>query len=184
MPAPYPQPAEPELVLTMKTKRPAPLAVAPLLLVLAACGGQGQSARSDADTPTAGPVEAAASGIVEEVRSAAAGRPIPREGLPDYVETYANGRYLTSMTLNNDVRTGGMLMYAARASAADLVAFHRAAMERHGMTPGEATTRPVRDNVETSFEGRTADGRSSLTVIIIDKSEPDTIVQMNYADER
>lgn len=168
----------------MKTKRPAPLAVAPLLLMLAACGGQDQATRSEAAAPASGPVEAAASGIVEEVGSSAAGRPIPREGLPDYVETYANGRYLTSTTFSNDIRTGGMLLYAAPASAADLVAFHRAAMERHGMTPGEATTRPVRDNVETSFEGRTADGRSSLTVVVIDKSEPDAIVQMTYADER
>lgn len=168
----------------MKATRPTPLAAVPLLLMLAACGGQGPSARSDADTPTAGPVEAAASGIVEEVRASAAGRPIPREGLPDYVETYEHGRYLTSTTFSNDVRTGGMLLYAASASAADLVAFHRAAMERHGMTPGEATTRPVRDNIETSFEGRTADGRSSLTVVVIDKSEPDAVVQMTYADER
>lgn len=88
------------------------------------------------------------------------------------------------MRFSNDQRAGGMVMYSAPGPLADVVAFHRASLERHGMTVTEATVHPVRDYIETRFEGRTADGRSSLSINIIDKSEPDMIVQLNYADEK
>lgn len=77
-----------------------------------------------------------------------------------------------------------MVTYSAPGPLADVVAFHRASLERHGMTVTEATVHPVRDYMETRFKGRTADGRSSLSINIIDKSEPDMIVQLNYADEK
>ena len=160
-----------------------PFAAAPLLLI-AACGGQDGAPHGEADSDPAGPVEAAAGGVAEAAVSVATGRPVPREGLPDYVETAAGGQYMTGMTFSNELRTGGMVMYRAPGSAADAIAFHRASMERHGMTVGEAATRPVRDHIETHFEGVSADGRSSLSVTVIDKSEPSAIVSMNYADEQ
>ena len=166
----------------MRTLHHAWLALGSTLL-LAACGGQDNASSDQGGAEPSGPVEAAASGIAEQAASAAAGRPIPREGLPDYLETAPGGQYMTGMTFSNDQRVGGMVMYSAPGSAAEAIAFHRASMERQGMTVGEATTRPVRDYSETTFEGTSADGRSRLTVNVIDKSEPAAIVQLNYADE-
>lgn len=167
----------------MKISIFAPLAVAPVLM-LAACGGQDSAAGNEPRSEPVGAVEAAVGGVADVVGSAAAGRPIPPEGLPDYLETAPGGQYLTGMTFSNDQRIGGMVMYSAPGSAADAIAFHRASMERQGMNVGEATTRPVRDHIETTFEGVSADGRSRLTVNVIDKSEPAAIVQLNYADEQ
>lgn len=151
------------------------------VMLLAACDKPASDAGTG--TPNPGPTEAAAAGIAETLGAAAAGNPIPREGLPDFVETMPGGRYLTGMKSRNDLRSGGMMMYAAQAPLAEVVTFHRNSMESQGMTVGEATTRPVRDHQETSFEGRSADGKSRLTVVIIDKSEPEQIVQMNYTVE-
>jgi hypothetical protein len=157
--------------------------VAPLL-ILSGCGnGEASTAADDAGRQP-GATEAAVSGAAEVVASAAAGGPIPREGLPDFVETMTGGRYLTSSHFSNDLRDGGMLLYAVPGSAADVVAFHRASLERQGFTLDEAVTRPVRDNMETSFEGRSANGGSSLAVVVIDKSEPEQLVQLTFAVER
>ncbi|MBN8553126.1 MAG: hypothetical protein J0L52_09570 [Caulobacterales bacterium] len=159
------------------------LVVTPLLF-LAGCGNGETSTTTEGTGEQPSAVGAAASGVAEVVESAAAGRPIPRENLPDFVETMSGGRYLTSAHVANDLRDGGMLMYAVPGSAADVVAFHRASLERQGFTLDEAVTRPVRDNIETSFEGRSADGRSSLGVVVIDNSEPEQIVQLNFSVER
>ena len=164
----------------MNTLRHALALLAPLALVAGCDSADGPSVPASPPSAT----EAAAAGIVETLGSAAAGRPIPREGLPDYVETREGGRYMTGMNFSNELRQGGMVMYSAPGPLAEVMAFHRASLERHGMTPGEAAVRPVRDHMETTFEGRTADGKSHLTVTIIDKSEPDMIVQLNYADEK
>lgn len=166
----------------MKPSILATIAFTPLVL-LAGCGPQGGSVEAPAEAPSA--VEAAAAGVSEVIRSEAAGRPIPREGLPDYVETAPGGSYVTSSSGANALRTTGMLLYFAPGSVADLVAFHRASMERHGMTPTEATSRPVRHTTETSFEGRSADGRFRLSVSIIDdESKPVRAVQMNFSEEK
>ena len=166
----------------MKPSILATIAFTPVML-LVGCGPQGGSA--DAPAKGTDAVEATAAGVSEVVRSEAAGRPFPREGLPDYVEAAPDGSYVTSTSGENALRTTGMLLYFAPGSVADLVAFHRASMERHGMTVTEATTRPVRHTMETSFEGRSADGRSRLTVSIIDdESKPTRAVQMNFSDEK
>lgn len=159
------------------------LAVAPLVILWGCGNGEtSNSSEGTRDQPSA--TEAAASGAAAVVTSAAAGRPIPRENLPDFVETMSGGTYLTSNHFSNDLRDGGMLLYAVEESAVDVVAFHRTSLERQGFTLDEAVTRPVRDNMETSFEGRSADGRSSLAVVVIDKSEPAQIIQLTFAVER
>lgn len=165
----------------MKPSILATIAFSPLML-LAACGPQAGSADAPPENP--GAVQATAAGVSEVARSEAAGRPFPREGLPDYVETAPDGSYVTSTSGETALRTTGMLLYFAPGSVADLVGFHRASMERHGMTPTKATSRPVRHTTETSFEGRSADGRSRLSVSIIDdESKPTRAVQMNFSDE-
>lgn len=169
--------------MTMRPFGPALVALAPLILLAGCDRSTGASDTAAAPSPPSA-AEAAASGIADTIGSAASGRPIPREGLPDYVETRENGRYLTGMTFSNDRREGGMLMYEAPGPLADVVAFHRASLERHGMTATEPTVHPVRDYMETRFEGRTADGISTLSITIIDKSEPNMIVQLNYSDEK
>lgn len=159
------------------------LVVTPLL-ILAGCGNGETSTATEGAGGQPSAAGAAAAGVAEVVASAAAGSPIPRENLPDFVETMSGGRYLTSAHVSNDQRDGGMLLYAVPGTATDVVAFHRASLERQGFTLDEAVTRPVRDNMETSFEGRSADGRSSLAVVVIDKSEPDQVVQLNFSVER
>lgn len=159
------------------------LAVAPLL-ILSGCGNDEASMPTEGAGGQPSVAEAAASGVTAVVASAAARSPIPREGLPDFVETMSDGRYLTSSHFANDLRDGGSLLYAIQGSAADVAAFHRTSLERRGFTISEAVTRPVRDNMETSFEGRSADGRSSLAVVVIDKSEPDQVVQLTFAVDR
>lgn len=159
----------------------ATIAFAPALC-LAGCGPQGGSAEAPAQQPSA--AQAAAVGVGQVIKSEAAGRPIPREGLPAYVETAPGGSYVTSTSGENALRTTGMLLYFAQGSVDDLVAFHRASMEKHGMTPTEATSRPVRRTTETSFEGRSADGRSKLSVTIIEDAKPTRAVQMNFSDEK
>lgn len=154
------------------------MALVPGMLIAGCSNADSASPRPSAPSPT----EAAASGIAETATSTLSGSAIPREGVPDYVETFQGGRYLTGTKLSNDRRSGGMLMYAASGSVAEVVAFHRASMERHGTVPGDATVRPVRDHEETQFEGTSADGKHQLRVVVIDKSEPDLIVQLHYTD--
>jgi hypothetical protein len=167
----------------MKSSILATLAVTPVLMLMG-CGAQGGS--TDAATPASSPgaAEAAASGVAEVIRSEAAGRPIPRDGLPDYVETMPGAAYMTSSSGQNALRSTGMLMYSVERPAAEIIAFHRASLERQGMTPGETSARPVRKTTETGFGGKSADGRSSLTVTIIEDGKPRIVVQLHYADEK
>lgn len=167
----------------MKPSILATIAAIPVFLLLG-CGAQSGSNGAGSPASTPGSVEAAASGVADVIRSEAAGRPIPRDGLPDYVEAMPDAAYMTSTSGQNTLRSTGMLMYSVERPAAEIIAFHRAALERHGMTPGETSTRAVRKTTETSFGGKSADGRSSLTVTIIEDGKPRTVVQLHYADEK
>ena len=167
----------------MKTSILAALAVTPVLL-LTGCGPEGGSKDAAASATSPGAIEAAASGVADVIGSEAAGRPIPRDGVPAYVETMPGASYLTSSSGENALRSTGMLMYAVERPTEEIIAFHRASLERQGMTPGETTTRPVRKTTETSFAGKSVDGRSSLTVTIITDGKPRTVIQLHYADEK
>lgn len=167
----------------MKPSILATIAVTPVLLLLG-CGAQGESKDAGAPAASPGAVEAAASGVAAVIRSEAAGRPIPRDGVPDYVETMPDASYITSSSGENTLRSTGMLMYGVKQPAAEVIAFHRASLERNGMTPGAAATRPVRKTTETTFSGKSADGRSSLAVTVIESAKGAIMVQLHYADEK
>jgi hypothetical protein len=167
----------------MKFSILATLAVTPVLL-LTGCGAQGGSTDAVAPASSPGAAEAAASGVAEVIRSEAAGRPIPRDGVPDYVETMPDASYMTSSSGENALRSTGMMMYGVKQPAAEVIAFHRASMERLGMTPGEATSRPVRKTTETRFEGQSSDGRSKLAVTVIESGKATIVVQLHYSDEK
>lgn len=150
------------------------LAIAALPLLLGGCGGEAPAAKTGG-----GPTEVAASGITEIVKSAAKGNPIPRDNLPDFVETYEGGRNGTSFFGSNEKRKSGTLLYTVAAAPADVVGFHMASMKRLGFEVAGPKKRVVRDRNETVIEGTAADGRS-LTVVVIEQSPAEATVQMNY----
>ena len=145
------------------------------LLLLGGCGGG--APQPDAAKP--GPGEVAAGGVAEVLKSAARGNPVPRENLPDFVETYEGGRYGTSFFGSNEKRKSGMLLYTVAAAPADVAAFHSASMAKSGFDVAAPKTRVVRDRNETVIEGKASDGRS-LSVIVIEQSPAEATVQMNY----
>ncbi|MDZ3830853.1 MAG: hypothetical protein U0S50_03420 [Sphingopyxis sp.] len=141
-----------------------------VIVILGGCGNSDQAP---------GATETAATGIAETVKSAAAERPIPRDNLPDFVETYAGGRYATATFGDNSLRRSGMLLYSAGASPADVAAFHEQSMRKFGFDPGPPQTSVVRDNKETLIEGKHADGRS-LSVVVIEQSPSEAMVKLNF----
>ncbi len=142
--------------------------------MLAGCGAA-------PETATPGPVEAATKGVADVVKSEVAGRPIPREKLPDFVETMEGGVFGTLISGMNPLRTSGSLLYMVPdATVEGALAFHRASMERAGFTVGEPNVRKVRDTTEHSIVGTAADGRN-LGVVVIDDGKPPLPIQMNYS---
>ncbi len=153
------------------------------VLVVGACGSEAGQTGTGESSPT----EAAAIGkAAMEIASSkpAASDAFPRDRLPSYVETAPGGSYITSFFGSNELRSTGSLMYGARGSAADVASFHRTSMERQGMTVGPATTKEVRDNLETSFTGTSPDGKSKLEIVVIDKAGSEPTVMMRFADEK
>ena len=144
-------------------------------LLLGGCGSEAPGANTGGN----GPAEAAASGVAEVVKSAARGRPIPRDKLPDFVETYEGGQDGTSFFGSNEKRKSGTLLYTVMAAPADVAGFHTASMERLGFDVEAPTKRVVRGRNETVIEGAAADGRS-LSVIVIEQAPQEVTVQMNY----
>ena len=144
-------------------------------LLLGACG-------SEAAAPNAGnrgPAEAAVTGVAEVVKSAAKGNPIPRDNLPDFVETYEGGRYGTSFFGSNEKRKSGTLLYMVAARPADVAGFHEASLKKRGFEVAVPQKRVARGRNETVMEGAAADGRS-LSVIVIEQSPREATVHMNY----
>lgn len=151
------------------------LGTAIFALVLGGCGSE---------TPTAnaagsGPGETAISGVAEVIKSAAEGRPIPRDKLPDFVETYEGGQYGTSFFSSNEKLKSGTLLYMVAAAPADVAGFHAASMKKLGFDVPAPIKRVVRGRNETVMEGAAADGRS-LSVIVIEQSPREATVHMNY----
>ncbi len=149
--------------------------IAACILLLAGCDTNAPSTNAGDN----GPAAAAASGVAEIARSAAKGRPIPRENLPDFVETYEGGRYGTSFFGSNEKRKSGTLLYTVTAAPADVAAFHDASMKKLGFDVAAPKTRVVRDRNETVIEGKAGDGRE-LSVVVIEQSPAEATVQMNY----
>ncbi|MCA1199577.1 hypothetical protein K9B35_16535 [Sphingomonas sp. R647] len=148
--------------------------VAVIALTLAGCGDPAPRQGN----PTA--AQAAASGVAEVVQSAAKGNPFPRDKLPDFVETYDGGRYLTSFFGSNVKRDAGTLLYDAPAAPAKVIAFHVASMEKFGFSASAPETRVVRKRNETSIEGKHPDGRV-LNMVVIEQSPDNATVHMNFA---
>ena len=151
------------------------LGITACILLLGGCGGGAPTA----DAGDNGPAAAAASGVAEVVKSAAKGNPIPRDNLPDFVETYEGGRYGTSFFGSNEKRKSGTLLYHVAAAPADLVGFHQASMKKFGFDVAAPKTRVARKRNETVIEGTAADGRT-LSVVVIEQSPAEATVQMNY----
>ena len=151
------------------------LPVAVIALMLSGCGGDPAPKQGN---PTA--AEAAASGVADVVKSAAQGNPFPRDKLPDFVEIYEGGRYMTSFFGSNVKRSAGTLLYEAPAAPAKVVAFYVASMEKFGFSALPPETRLVRKRNETSIEGKHPDGRV-LNMVVIEQSPEKATVHMNFA---
>lgn len=149
--------------------------IAACILLLTGCESKTPST-NDGGSEAA---QAAASGIAEVVKSAAKGNPIPRENLPDFLETYEGGRYGTSFFGSNEKHKSGTLLYTVAATPADVAAFHDASMKKLGFDVAAPKKRVVRDRNETVIEGKAGDGRE-LSVIVIEQSPAEATVQMNY----
>ncbi|MBY8826212.1 hypothetical protein [Sphingomonas colocasiae] len=145
------------------------------MLILSGCGADAPSATTEAP----GTVRAAAAGIATTAQSRLASDRIPRDKLPDFVETYAGGRYGTAFFGSNEKRKTGTLLYHAAASPADVAAFHQASMRRAGFDIQPPRTRVVRDRNETILDGSAVDGRT-LSVVVIEQSPTEATIQMNF----
>ncbi|WP_448659508.1 hypothetical protein ACPVPU_03335 [Sphingomonas sp. CJ99] len=139
------------------------------VLMLASCGG----------APEPEPVDAAIEGIADAANDDTADRAIPREKLPDFVETYAGGTGLTSLFGSNEKRRTGTLVYRASAAPADVITFHKASAEKFGFQVSVGAAQVVRDKPETSIEAKHADGRTLNAVVIADSPQRAT-VQINF----
>ncbi len=152
--------------------------VLPLAVIALTFAGCGEGSAPEQKNPSA--AEAAASGVAEVVKSAANGNPFPRDKLPDFVEIYEGGRYLTSFFGSNVKRDSGTLLYDAPDAPEKVVAFHVASMKKFGFSVSPPETRVVRKRNETSIESMHSDGRS-LNMVVIEQSPDKATVQMNFA---
>jgi hypothetical protein len=146
--------------------------------LLTACGGE-------APAPTAAtqstPTGAAIQGMGEVVSQAAKGNPIPRDNVPDFVETMEGGRYMTGTQFSNDLRSGGLIMYAVEQDRAAVVAFYKASFEKQGFKITEESEGPVDGSLQSKLEA-TSDAGGKLKITAIEK--PDSvIVNVNYTTE-
>ena len=130
-------------------------------LLLAACGGGG--AETGAETGAEGSAEAAvATSTVKAVVGGVTGMGVSVTDLPDFAEVPEGAKAIHNMAVNEGGKTGGSVSFETSQSAADLLTFYRAAMDRHGLKIGMETQSPQM----VQLMGESEDKAKSLMVMI------------------
>ena len=101
-------------------------------LFLSACGGSDDTDRASGTTSAADIVAGAAGDVAGNVT----GLGVSTADLPDFVELPKGVRPIHNARLAADGRAGGTLTLETSQKPADLVAFYRASMAKHGLKIG------------------------------------------------
>jgi hypothetical protein len=151
--------------------------IASTALLLVACGDQNTPAPTSTSTNPA-PTQAAAQGVGKVLDQAAKGNPIPRDGVPDFVETMPNGSFLTASKFSNELKSGGSLMYALAQDRASVIAFYKASFQKNGLQLVSETEAEKRGKMESALKASADDGRT-LDVFVVQRDR-DVVIQANF----
>lgn len=97
--------------------------------------------------------------------------------LPDFVDLPEGARAITNMRVNDDGKAGGTLTLEARQSPADLVAFYRASMARHGLKIGLENTA----DQMVQLMGESEDKTKTLMVTVLTDGEGGTTLNLVHS---
>lgn len=149
------------------------------IATLAACGGGGSDKADSTQTDVAASAtKAAAQGVSKVLDQEVKGRPIPREGVPDFVETMPIGSFITGSKFSNDLRSGGTLYYSTPEDRAAVVTFYKASIEKNGFKLVSETEAEKRGKMETALQAKADDGRT-LNVFAT-QDDKGAVVQANF----
>lgn len=101
-------------------------------IALAGCGGGAQKDQGDASTAS---IEGA-NDATGALAGGDKGTGVSIGDLPDFVELPRDAKAVTNMRMNDGGKAGGTLTLETRQAPAELVAFYRASMARHGLKIG------------------------------------------------
>jgi hypothetical protein len=140
-------------------------------LALAACGGGKEEAAGEAaaDIETAGNVASATAGAMTGM--------VSTDDLPDFVTMMDGGKPAMHMKSSEGGNKGGVFSYTVEAPIAEVVAFHRSAMEKAGI----AITMEMAGADTMTFGGSQKDEKRQLVTTISGAPEGEVSVSLTYS---
>ncbi len=141
-------------------------------IALTGCGG---GAEDQASAPTA--VADAGSGAMGTIVSGAKGMGVSIDDLPEFVEVPKGVRAITNIRMKDDNKAGGTLTLETSQTPADLVAFYRASMARHGLAIGLETT----SSQMVQLMGESEDKTKTLMVTVLTDEEGGTTLNLVHS---
>lgn len=141
-------------------------------LLLVACGGGGDQAASPETDMAAAAAKSAAGAAV----GAVTGLGVSTADLPPFVEVMPGAKAIQSLKTDMDGAVGGNVMLTTKAKPADIVAFYKASLERHGL----------KINLENASEqmvqiiAESEDKTRSLAIMIIVGEEGDPAINLTH----
>lgn len=140
-------------------------------LMLSACGGGDQAASPETEIASAAAKSAAGAAV-----GAMTGLGVSTADLPPFVEVMPGAKAIQSLKTEMDGAVGGNVMLTTTAKPADIVAFYKASLERHGL----------KINLESASEqmvqiiAESEDKTRSLAIMIIVGDEGDPAITLTH----
>lgn len=136
-------------------------------IALAGCGGGGEKEQGNA----------AAVEATDPVASDDKGSGVSIGDLPDFVELPKGARAITNMRMNDGGKAGGTLTLETAQAPAELVAFYRASMARHGLKIGLENTA----DKMVQLMGESEDKANTLMVTVLTDDEGVTTLNLVHS---
>lgn len=109
--------------------------------------------------------------------SDAKGMAVSFDDLPEFVELPKGAKAITNIRMKDDNKAGGTLTLETNQTPADLVAFYRASMARHGLAIGLETT----SNQMVQIMGESEDKAKTLMVTVLTDEEGGTTLNLVHS---
>jgi hypothetical protein len=151
-----------------------------LTALVAACGGE---ASAPATSSTASTVAGAAVKGLDQAAALTPKRPIPRDGIPDALETMEGGSYLRSSNIDNGDRVNINIMYTIDKTPAEAVSFYQASFLENGFTASAPVETVKPSKISTYMDANGPDERRINVQVIQETDSTDTVVDIRYSEK-
>ncbi len=97
--------------------------------------------------------------------------------LPAFVDMMPGAKELTSSAFSNALREGGTVLAATEKPEAEVLAYYKASMQRHGLTAGPETVTPKK---VVLVKGLSGDGKRELRLEVNPGNGGRVVFQLNF----